>query len=162
MSFVTIDAVVEQIRPKLNLTAEAEWEVLEEIRAHLEDAVDAARSRGEDETVALLKAAEEFGLEESSIALQEVHGIGEMTEAILMCAVPIFCTVVLRWLVFAADGTAGEWEQIFHRPGVLVIGVIALGVPILQFKQKPYVIAGWVLFWMLSVVFMAFPTMRIW
>ena len=43
---MTIDDVLKQIQSKLNLEAETEHEVLEEIRGHLEEAVMAARGRG--------------------------------------------------------------------------------------------------------------------
>jgi hypothetical protein len=45
---VTIDDVLEQIRSRMNLEAETEHEVLEEIRGHLEEAVADARAAGED------------------------------------------------------------------------------------------------------------------
>lgn len=162
MSQVTIDDVLEQLRQQLNLSKESEWELIEEIRAHLEDAVDAAQLDGKDGQTALLKAAEDFGFEEVSHELQKLHGEWEMTQVLLLCIVPIVCTVVLRWLVFSAEGTTTGFKMIFDRPGVIAVGLTVLVLPILQLKRWPLVIFGWLFFWSISFVFMAFPSMRIW
>ncbi len=63
-----IDEVLEQIRERLNLEAETEHEVLEEIRGHLEEAVSCARARGLDEQEALAQAAARLGLEDTARA----------------------------------------------------------------------------------------------
>lgn len=150
---MTIDSVLAQIRIQLNLSKEEEWEVLEEIRAHLEDAVADAEVAGKDHRTALLKAAEDFGVVESSQALQQVHKGNEMTQAILMCIVPVFFTLVLRWVVFSADGTTANWPTIFSRPVRFTIAIIVLLFPLTQFRRWPYVTAAWTLFWTLSVIF---------
>ena len=157
----TIDTVLNQIRIQLNLSKETEWEVIEEIRAHLEDAVDAAKTKGQDETTALLKAAEAFGVEEVGEALQEVHGM-ESAEALLMCIVPVFATIVLRWTVFSAEGTARDWQQIVTRPVLLIVALAALILPLIPFRNWRYASIGWLCFWAISFVFMAFPSMRVW
>ena len=157
----TIDSVLNQIRIQLNLSKETEWELIEEIRSHLEDAVDAAKSKGQDETTALLKAAEAFGIDEVGVALQDVHGM-ESAEALLMCIVPVFATIVLRWTVFAADGTARGWQQIFTRPTLLFVALASLIVPLIPFRNWRYASIGWIFFWSISFVFMIFPSMRIW
>lgn len=157
----TIDTVLNQIRIQLNLSKETEWEVIEEIRAHLEDAVDAAKAKGQDETTALLKAAEAFGVEEVGEALQEVHGM-ESAEALLMCIVPVFATIVLRWTVFSAEGTARDWQQIVTRPVLLIVALATLILPLIPFRNWRYASIGWLCFWAISFVFMAFPSMRVW
>lgn len=156
-----IDNVLNQIRIQLNLSKETEWEVIEEIRAHLEDAVDAATLKGQDETTALLKAAEAFGVDEVGVALQDVHHM-ESAEALLMCIVPVFATIVLRWTVFAADGTARGWQQIVTRPVLLVVALATLILPLVPFRNWRYASIGWLFFWSISFVFMLFPSMRVW
>ncbi len=150
---MTIDSLLEQIRSQLNLSKEEEWELLEEIRAHLEDAVADAEMHGKDRTTALLKAAEDFGVLESSIALQQVHKGSEMTHVILMCIVPVFFTLVLRWLIFAADGTTAGWPTLFSRPTRVLIAGVLFVLPLTQCRRWPYVAAAWTFFWTISVIF---------
>ncbi len=150
---MTIDSVLEQIRSQLNLSKEEEWELLEEIRAHLEDAVADAEAMGKDHTTALLKAAEDFGVLESSMALQQVHEGSEMTQVLLMCMVPVFFTLVLRWLIFSADGTTASWSTLFSRPVRIVIAILILLLPLTQCRRWPYVTAAWAFFWTISVIF---------
>ena len=159
---ITIDSVLDQIRTKLNLSSESEWELLEEIRAHLEDAVDAAQHSGKDQTTALLKAAEDFGLEESAEALQKLHGELEITQVLLLCIAPIFCTVILRWLIFSASGTTNGWQPLFTRPVIVIIGLIGLILPLTQLRRWPYASIGWLFFWAISLIFLAFPAFRVW
>lgn len=150
---MTIDTVVEQFRAQLNLSKEEEWELLEEVRAHLEDAVAEAEARGKDSQTALLKAAEDFGIAESSFALQQVHKGNEMRQVILMCIVPVFFTVVLRWLVFSADGTTADWPTIFTVPVRATVAAAILLVPLTQVRRWPYVVASWTFFWSISFIF---------
>lgn len=150
---MTIDSVLAQIRAQLNLSKEEEWELLEEIRAHLEDAVADAEAAGKDRTTALFKAAEDFGVFESSQALQQVHKGSEMTQVILMCIVPVFFTLVLRWLVFSADGTITDWQPIFNRPIRVIIATSILLLPLTQIRRWPYVTVSWIFFWLISVIF---------
>lgn len=159
---ITIDDVLEQIRKQLNLSSESEWELIEEIRAHLEDAVDAARLKGKDETTALLKAAEDFGLEESASELQLIHGEWEVSQALLLCIIPIFFTVVMRWLLFSAEGTISGWEPTFSRPITITICLILLFIPLTQLRRWPYATLTWIVFWFISFIFVAFPALRIW
>ncbi|MEE8391425.1 MAG: hypothetical protein V3S14_11600 [Anaerolineae bacterium] len=58
---MSIDRVLEQVRVQLDLDAEKEHELLEELGGHLEDAVATAQTRGLDEKAALDKAAARFG-----------------------------------------------------------------------------------------------------
>src|SRR5512146_17974 len=100
MDRITVDQVLANISIQLHLSKETEHEVLDEIRTHLEDAINDAATKGWDEEMALLKAAEEFGVEEAGAELQEVHGNWDSIEAIASVALPVLCAVVLRWLVF--------------------------------------------------------------
>ncbi len=158
---LSIDSVLEMVREKLALSSEAEWELLEEIRSHLEEAVENEKAAGVDEEIALLKAAEAFGIDESTADLQTVHAEWEILHVLLMCIVPVFCTLILRWLIFAAEGTAGGWQPMFSRPTIVAIALFTLILPIIQFRKWPYVTVGWVCFWAISLVFLAFPAIYI-
>jgi hypothetical protein len=70
---VTIDDVLERIRAQMNLEAETEYELLEEMRSHLEEAVADARARGMSEEEALAQASARFGVEEIGQELQATH-----------------------------------------------------------------------------------------
>src|SRR6266545_1462983 len=108
MDRVTVDQVLANISIHLHLSKESENEVLEEIRTHLEDAITAAAAEGWDEEMALLKAAEEFGVAEAGAELQEVHGSWESLNAIATVALPVLFALILRWLAFAPDGQPAQ------------------------------------------------------
>jgi hypothetical protein len=158
----TIDEILEGIRKQLNLDKETEHEVLAEIRTHLEDAVAAAVAKGESEDVALLKAAEQFGVEEAGAALQDVHEGWDAVNAIMVTALPAVFALILRWLAFAPGGSALEWQTLLARPGFWIVAFVALVVPFLHFRQLRFALVGWGFFWLLTVIFVVFPSVNHW
>jgi hypothetical protein len=157
---MTIDDVLAQIRSHLNLEAEAEQEVLEEIRGHLEDAVAAARSAGQDEATALAQAAARFGIEDTARELQSTH-LGQGTiNGIALAALPVVFALLLRWLIFAPDGTAVGWREMLSHPVLWVIVAVALLVPLLRFPRRRYVLLLWAIFLGLSLATALWPTRR--
>jgi len=68
--------------------------------------------------------------------------------------------LVLRWLVFAPDGTALGWPQLLTRPTFWVIAAAALLVPLLKFDRWRYALMIWVFFWAITVVFSTWPALR--
>lgn len=162
MARVTIDQVLADIRRNLHLSKETEYEVLAEIRTHLEDVVANAAAKGEDEQLALRKAAEHFGIEEVGAELQEVHGNHESIDAIVATALPVLFTLILRWLAFAPDGTALHWRQLLLRPGFYIVAAAALMIPFLFFRRWRFALVGWGLFWLLTMIFVIFPSINHW
>lgn len=162
MKRLAIDDVLKQVQRDLNLSKETERDLLDEIRSHLEDAVAAAKLAGLDEEAALLKAAEQFGVDEVAPELQAVHIEWESADAILLAAVPVVSALVLRWSVFSADGSALGWQQILSAPLFWIVAIAALVIPLWQFKRWQYAIAGWGIFWMISLIFIVFPTVSQW
>jgi len=159
---LTIDDVLAQIRAELRLSSATERELLEEIRAHLEDAVEDARAAGLDEQSALRQAAQAVGLREVGRELQAVHAPWESADAVIACALPVLCALVLRWLIFAPDGAALNWAQLLARPAFWIVAVAALLVPLLRFQRWRYALAGWSVFWMITVIFVIFPVVSQW
>jgi hypothetical protein len=157
---MNVDDVLDSIRARLDLEAETEYELLEEVRAHLEDAVAAARARGLDEEAALAEAAARFGVEEVGRELQAAHMGWGTADGVVAAALPVVCALVLRWLVFAPDGTAVGWREVLVRPAFWVIAVAALAVPLLKFPRWRYALVSWAFFWILSMVFFAWPALR--
>jgi len=157
---MNVDDVLDGIRARLDLEAETEYELLEEVRAHLEDAVAAARARGLDEEAALVEAAARFGVEEVGRELQAAHVGWGTADGIVAAALPVVCALVLRWLVFAPDGTAVGWREVLVRPAFWVIAVAALAVPLLRFPRWRYALVSWAFFWILSMIFFAWPALR--
>jgi len=157
---VTIDDLLNQIQPRLGLEAETEHEVLEEIRGHLEEAVAAAKARGLDEPQALLEAAAAFGVEQATAELHATHAGWGTLEGVAAAALPVILTLVLRWLIFAPDGTAGAWRERLPQPALIVIAAVALLVPLLRFPRRRYAIALWIFFWGLSLITAVWPTVR--
>ena len=104
----------------------------------------------------------EMCIRDSSKELQDLHGEWEILQALMMCIVPIFCTLVMRWLLFSAEGTTTGWQTLFSRPTSIGIALVTLILPLIQFRRWPYVTVGWACFWAISLVFMAFPAVRNW
>jgi hypothetical protein len=162
MERVTVDQVLTGISEQLHLNKETEYEVLEEIRTHLEDAVHEAAAMGEDENAALLKATERFGISEASAELQALHANRDGIEAIAATALPVLFAILLRWLAFAPDGTVLAWPQILNRPGFITLAIVALIMPIYHFHRWRLALVGWGVFWLLSVIFVIFPSINHW
>lgn len=162
MEQLAIDQVLEKIRQQLNLTKPTERDLLDEIRTHLEDVVDEAVSQGRDAHQALVQAAEEFGVEETGLQLQQVHRDRESLDALALIILPVLCALVLRWLTFAPDGSALGWPQLLVRPGFWAASTAALLVPFLYFTRWRLALLGWAIFWLLSVIFIVFPHLSNW
>jgi hypothetical protein len=159
---LTIDQALEELRQQLHLSKETEHEVLEEIRTHLEDVVAEAKRRGEDDQVALRKAVDQFGLEEAGSQLQEVHAGRESVDAIIATALPVLFTLALRWLVFAPDGSAVAWHQLLTKPGFWLVAGLALLLPLVTIRRWRFALLGWGIFWLLTVIFVIFPSLIHW
>ncbi len=157
---MSIDHVLEQVRAQLDLDAEKEHDLLEELRGHLEDAVATARARGLDEGAALAEAAACFGVEEVAQELQAAHLGWGTADGVVATALPVICALVLRWLVFAPDGTAVGWQEVLIRPTFWVVSVAALLLPLLKFPRWRYALVSWTFFWVLSVIFFALPALQ--
>jgi hypothetical protein len=155
-----VDYVLERVRMELDLDAEMEHDLLEELRGHLEDAVAAARAGGLDESAALAEAAARFGVEDVGRALQAAHVGWGTADGVVAAALPVICALVLRWLVFAPDGTAVGWREVLVRPAFWVVAAAALLLPLVRFPRWRYALVSWAFFWVLSVVFFALPTLR--
>lgn len=157
---MTVDEVLACIHACLDLEAETEYEVLEEIRVHLEEALEEARARGLDEQEALAQVAACFGVEEVGRALQAAHVGWGTADGVLAAALPVICALILRWLVFAPGGTAVGWREVLVRPAFWVVALAALLLPLLRFPRWRYALVSWAFFWALSVVFFAWPALR--
>lgn len=147
-----IDEVLARIRGSLDLEAETEHEVLEEIRAHLQEAVARAQACGLDQQEALALAAARFGVEETARQLRETHAGRGTLEGIAAAALPVLFTLALRWLIFAPDGTCVGWRERLSHPTLWAVAAIALLFPLLRFPRRRYALAGWAVFWGLSVL----------
>jgi hypothetical protein len=157
---VSVDHVLEQVRAQLDLDAEKEHELLEELRGHLEDAMATAQAQGLDEESALAEAAARFGVEEVGRELQSTHLGRGTADGVVAAALPVICALVLRWLVFAPDGTAVGWQEVLVRPTFWVVSLAALLLPLLRFPRWRYALVSWTFFWVLSVIFFALPALR--
>jgi len=153
MAESNIDQVLARIQVQMDLDRETEHEVLEEIRSHLEELVSEAQAQGADEAEALAQAAARFGAEEVGLKLQEVHAGRGTANAVIAAGLPVVCALVLRWLVFAPDGTALGWEQVLVRPTFWIIALVALLVPLLKFERWRYALVSWGFFWTITVIF---------
>jgi hypothetical protein len=156
-----LEALLARVRVQMDLDSEAEHEVLAEIRDHLEQAVARARAEGLDEEQALARAAARFGLEdEVGRELQATHAGWGTADAVVAAGLPVVGALVLRWLIFAPDGTALGWPQLFSRPAFWIVALAVLLIPLLKFERWRYALVTWVIFWALTVMFAAWPAVR--
>ncbi len=156
-----IDGVLARIRSQMKLDGETEQEILAEIRSHLEEAVAEARAEGMDETEALARAEARFGVEEEvGRELQATHAGWGTADAVLAAALPVVCALILRWLAFAPDGTAVGWQQVLSRPAFWLVALAGLLLPLVKFRRWRYALAGWAVFWALTVIFVVSPALR--
>lgn len=162
METVTVDQVLGRISHQLHLSKETETEVLAEIRTHLEDALEDAANRGEDEQTALLTAAEQFGIEEAGAELQKIHASWDGLSAIIATALPVLFGVILRWIVFAPDGSILNWRKLLIQPEFYVLAIAALFIPLHYFRRWRFALVCWGIFWLITVIFVIFPSINDW
>jgi hypothetical protein len=161
MPDLDIDHLIARIQAQMDLDSETEREVLAEIRDHLEEAVANAQAEGLDEEEALALAAARFGVEEEiGHELQSAHAGWGTADAIIAAGLPVLCALILRWLVFAPDGTILGWPQLLSRPAFWIVALAALLIPLLRFERWHYGLVGWAIFWGLTVIFVTLPAMR--
>ena len=157
---VVVARLLAGIRAQMDLDGETESEVLAELRDHLEEALTQARAEGLDDAAAEARVAARFGLEEVGRELQAAHAGWGTADAVVAAALPVLSAVVLRWLVFAPDGTALGWPQLLSRPSFWAVALAALLVPLLKFDRWRYALAAWAFFWVLTVVFVTLPALH--
>jgi hypothetical protein len=156
-----IEDLLDRIRAQMDVDCEIEHEVLVEIRDHLEEALAEARAAGLSDDEALAQAAARFGLEaEVGRELQAAHAGWGTADAVIAAGLPVVCALLLRWLAFAPDGTAVGWPHLLSRPAFWIVALVALMIPLLKFERWRYALVTWVLFWGLTVLFVALPALR--
>jgi hypothetical protein len=160
MTPASIDHLLTRIAAHMNLDRDVEREVLDEIRSHLEEAVEAARKRGVDEKTALAEAAARFGVEDVGVELQQAHLGWGTAEAIVAAGLPVACALVLRWIVFAPEGTQLHWQELLTHPALWVVAAAALIIPLMLFDRWRYALATWAFFWFITVASLLVPTLR--
>ncbi|HLF24740.1 MAG TPA: hypothetical protein VJG32_00265 [Anaerolineae bacterium] len=160
MTSPSIDQVLSRIAAQLHLDRESEREVLDEIRSHLEEAVAVARRRGTDEKTALAEAAARFGVEKVGAELQQTHAGWGTAEAVVAAGLPVVCALVLRWIVFAPEGTQRQWQELLTHPALWVVAAAALLIPLLLFDRWRYALATWIFFWGITIASLLVPTLH--
>lgn len=146
--------LLQQLQAELDLDRETEQEVLTEICTHLEESVAEAMAAGMSREEALAQAAARFGVgQEVGQALQVTHIGWATADAVLAAGLPVLLALVLRWLVFAPDGTAIGWQQVLVRPAFWAVALAALLVPLLKLERWRYALASWGFFWIMTVIF---------
>jgi anti-sigma factor RsiW len=158
----TIDQLLAAIDKELTLSQETRQELLAELRDHLEDACDTAVAHGEDEAAAVRRVAARFGGAEIGRALQRVHSQWESAEAILACLIPVLAALVLRWLLFAPDGSLVGWQGVLAQPFFWIVALAVLLIPLVQFQRWRYVLINWGFFWAITIIFVLLPAVARW
>lgn len=158
----TIERLLAIIAAELHLSQETKQELLAELRDHLEDAWDTAVAHGEDEAAAVRRVAARFGGAEIGRALQRVHSQWESAEAILACLIPVLAALVLRWLLFAPDGSLVGWQGVLAQPFFWIVALAVLLIPLVQFQRWRYVLINWGFFWAITIIFVLLPAVARW
>ena len=161
MSSTDLEHLLARIRAQMDLDSETEYEVLAEIRDHLNEAIAEALAEGLDEAEALARVMDRFGmLEDIGRELQAAHAGWGTADAVIAAALPVVCTLVLRWLAFAPDGTALGWRRLLNRPSFWTVALVVLLIPLIKFERWRYALAAWVIFWALTVASVTWPALR--
>jgi hypothetical protein len=160
VSETDLEVLLARIRAQMELDSETEYEVLSELRSHLQEALAEARARGLDEEQALADVAARFDVDQVGRELQVTHAGWGTADAVIAAGLPALCALVLRWLVFAPDGTALGWPQLLNRPSFWVVALVMLLIPLVKFGRWRYAVAGWIVFWALTVVYVTWPAVR--
>ncbi len=154
-----LDRLLDRARVQMDLDADTERELLDELRGHLEESAAAARRRGLTQEQALADAAERVGLEEAGRELQTTHLGWGTADGVLAAGLPVVCTLVLRWLILPRGGGLVHIQQVLARPEFWGIAVMALLLPLLKFRRWGYALASWAFFWTLSMAFLIGPAL---
>lgn len=160
VSETDLEVLLARIRAQMELDSETEYEVLSELRSHLQEALAEARACGLDEEEALADLAARFDVAQVGRELQATHAGWGTADAVIAAGLPAVCALVLRWLVFAPDGTALGWPQLLNRPSFWVVALVMLLIPLVKFGRWRYAVAGWIVFWTLTVVYVTWPAVR--
>lgn len=160
VSETDLEVLLARIRAQMELDSETEYEVLSELRSHLQEALAEARARGLDDEQALADVAARFDVDQVGRELQATHAGWGTADAVIAAGLPALCALVLRWLVFAPDGTALGWPQLLNRPSFWVVALVMLLIPLVKFGRWRYAVAGWIVFWTLTVVYVTWPAVR--
>jgi hypothetical protein len=156
-----LEIVLQQVRQEMDLDSETEHEVMLELRAHMQEALAEARASGLDEHAAVGLVLQRFGMSDKvGQELHSAHAGWGTADAVLAAALPVTCALALRWLAYAPDGTAIGWPELLNRPSFWVVATIMLLVPLLKFGRWRYAMAGWLVFWSLTVAFVAWPALN--
>ena len=156
-----VEELLQQIQVELDLDKETEQEVLAEIRTHLEEVVTEAMAAGMSREEALAQAAVRFGLgQEVGQALQATHAGWATADAVVAAGLPVLLALVLRWLVFAPDGTAIGWQQVLVRPAFWAVALAALLLPLLKLERWRYALVSWGFFWIMTIIFALGPALH--
>ncbi len=152
-----IEAFLSGLGDRLDLDQQQKREALEEMRSHLYDAIDSRLAQGLDPSASLERALVEFGSElRIAEELNMVHAGWGTADAIVFTALPVIMGLLMRWLVFAPDGSAIGWEHVLTSIPFWIVALAALLVPLLKFPRWRYALASWMLFWSMTVLFMMY------
>ena len=78
----------------------------------------------------------------------------------MAAALPVLLGLVLRWLVYAPDGSAVGWSQLLARPTFWVVALATLVVPLIRFPRWRYALVSWSVFWLMTVIFVTGATVQ--
>ncbi len=158
----TIDQLLDRIAAELAVSQETRQELLAELRDHLEEALKTAVANGANEDAAVRQVVSRFGGAEVGRALQRVHSQWESAEAILACLIPVLAALVLRWLLFAPNGSLAGWQHVLTQPVFWLVALAVLLIPALQFQRRHYMLVNWGFFWVITIIFVLAPAAARW
>ena len=103
---------------------------------------------------ALARSRPALALERGRPELQAAHAGWGTADAVIAAGLPVLCAPwsCAGWLL---PLTARPWagRRLLNRPSFWVVALLMLLVPLLKFGRWRYAVAGWLIFWALTVVY---------
>jgi hypothetical protein len=146
-----LERYLAQVASQLSVDPTTEREILQEIRAHLEEAATELQEAGLGGAESWALAQERFGkAREVGRMLGRLHS-DSANQAVLAAFMPVALAVTFKWVVLPLLGNVARWQG-NPTPVILsCLAVLALLVPGLTFKNWRYGYAVWAFFSLVTI-----------
>jgi hypothetical protein len=152
-----VEGYLDSLAPALEQDRESRTLLLEELRSHLLDSAERHLAAGLPPSECVRRAVEALGpMAPVTSEIGLIHTSRDMREAVTLAALPVLCTLVLRWVAFEPGGSSDGWVRALPTGWFLVLAVAVLLLPLRQFSRSQLAIGAWSAMWLLSVILVAF------
>jgi len=146
-----LNRYLSEIGSQLNVDPTTEREILEEVEAHLEEAILELRTSGLGAEDSVSAALESFGdSREVGRMLGRLHG-DSACQAVLAASLPVALALTFKWVLLPLVQALGNWQGSPTPFGVGCLAVLALLVPALTLQRWRYGYAVWAFFSLVTI-----------